>query len=242
MNSSRAKSPKLSEAIKLHIHIGKNHWEAVKWILKYLKATADVGLVYGIDQRKHVDVDGFVDADYAKDPDNGRSITGHLVLKKERATREKRTTIPARYTNDDNVSLSRPSRSKETNNLSEKDEWVRAMEEEMSSLKKNHTWELVDQPPGQKLHINVRYHFIREIVESKEIEVAKIGTKDNAVDAFRKVVPERWKRRGLLVEEMIKIFKDLDIEYRMLPVDINVRKMPTSASNRLPSNWKACTN
>ncbi|GKF90988.1 hypothetical protein Tco_0274689 [Tanacetum coccineum] len=33
-------------------------------------------------------------------------------------------------------------------NSSEKDEWVRAMEEEMCSLKKNHTWELVDQPPG----------------------------------------------------------------------------------------------
>nr|GFB14621.1 mechanosensitive ion channel protein 6-like [Tanacetum cinerariifolium] len=53
---------------------------------------------------------------------------------------------------------------------------------------------------------------------------------------------ERWKRRGLLVDEMIKIFNDLDIEYRMLPVDINVRKMPTLALNRLPSNWKACTN
>ncbi|GJS30276.1 mechanosensitive ion channel protein 6-like protein [Tanacetum coccineum] len=53
---------------------------------------------------------------------------------------------------------------------------------------------------------------------------------------------ERWKRRGLLLEEMIKIFKDLDIEYRMLPVDINVRKMPTLDSNRLPSNWNACTN
>nr|GEZ31640.1 mechanosensitive ion channel protein 6-like [Tanacetum cinerariifolium] len=53
---------------------------------------------------------------------------------------------------------------------------------------------------------------------------------------------ERWKRRGLLVEEMIKIFKDLEIEYRMLPVDLNVRKMPDLASNRLPSNWKACTN
>ncbi|GJT02026.1 hypothetical protein Tco_0823195 [Tanacetum coccineum] len=37
-------------------------------------------------------------------------------------------------------------------------------------------------------HINVRYHFIKEIVESKEIEVAKIGTKDNAADAFTKVV------------------------------------------------------
>nr|GEW44518.1 hypothetical protein [Tanacetum cinerariifolium] len=33
-------------------------------------------LVYGIDQGKHVDVDGFVDADYAKDTDKGRSITG----------------------------------------------------------------------------------------------------------------------------------------------------------------------
>nr|GEX20055.1 retrovirus-related Pol polyprotein from transposon TNT 1-94 [Tanacetum cinerariifolium] len=37
-------------------------------------------------------------------------------------------------------------------------------------------------------HINVRYHFIREIVESKEIEVAKIGTEDNVADAFTKVV------------------------------------------------------
>ncbi|XP_071703540.1 mechanosensitive ion channel protein 6-like [Rutidosis leptorrhynchoides] len=53
---------------------------------------------------------------------------------------------------------------------------------------------------------------------------------------------ERWQRRALLVEEMIKIFRDLDIEYRMLPVDINVRNMPTLASNRLPSNWTACTN
>ncbi|GKB85376.1 hypothetical protein Tco_0957648 [Tanacetum coccineum] len=38
-------------------------------------------------------------------------------------------------------------------------------------------------------HNNVKYHFIREIVESKEIEVVKIGTYDNAADAFTKVVP-----------------------------------------------------
>nr|GEV31185.1 retrotransposon protein, putative, Ty1-copia subclass [Tanacetum cinerariifolium] len=63
-----------------------------------------VGLVYGKDQGNHVDVDGFVDADYAKDPNKSRSITG-------------------------------------------------------------------------------------EIMESKEIKVAKIGTKDNAADMFIKVVP-----------------------------------------------------
>nr|GEY05010.1 RNA-directed DNA polymerase, eukaryota [Tanacetum cinerariifolium] len=38
-------------------------------------------------------------------------------------------------------------------------------------------------------HINVRYHFIREIMKSKKIKVAKIGMKDNAADAFIKVVP-----------------------------------------------------
>ncbi|GKE98304.1 hypothetical protein Tco_0021655, partial [Tanacetum coccineum] len=35
----------------------------------------------------------------------------------------------------------------------------------------------------------MRYHFIRDIMESKEIGVAKIDTKDNAADAFTKVVP-----------------------------------------------------
>ncbi|KAM7514022.1 hypothetical protein LguiA_003605 [Lonicera macranthoides] len=51
---------------------------------------------------------------------------------------------------------------------------------------------------------------------------------------------ERWVRRSLLIEEMIKIFRDLDVEYRMLPVDINVRNMPDSTSTRCPSNWDAC--
>ncbi|CAO2817594.1 unnamed protein product [Amaranthus hypochondriacus] len=51
---------------------------------------------------------------------------------------------------------------------------------------------------------------------------------------------ERWVRRSTLVEEMIKIFKELDIEYRMLPMDVNVRNMPPLVSDRLPSNWTAC--
>uniref|UniRef100_A0A5B7BL62 Mechanosensitive ion channel protein n=1 Tax=Davidia involucrata TaxID=16924 RepID=A0A5B7BL62_DAVIN len=51
---------------------------------------------------------------------------------------------------------------------------------------------------------------------------------------------ERWSRRTLLVEEMIKVFRELDIEYRMLPLDMNVRNMPVLTSNTLPSNWTTC--
>nr|GEU99432.1 cytochrome P450 81E8-like [Tanacetum cinerariifolium] len=36
-------------------------------------------------------------------------------------------------------------------------------------------------------HINVRYHFIREVLEAKTVEVLKVGTEHNAADALTKV-------------------------------------------------------
>ncbi|GJX69666.1 retrotransposon protein, putative, ty1-copia subclass [Tanacetum coccineum] len=62
------------------VNPGKNHWEAVKWILKYLRGTANVGLVYGINCDNHVDITGFFDSNYAKDPDKGWSITSYTFL------------------------------------------------------------------------------------------------------------------------------------------------------------------
>jgi hypothetical protein len=52
---------------------------------------------------------------------------------------------------------------------------------------------------------------------------------------------ERWARRSLLVEEMVKIFRELDIEYRLLPLDINVRAMPSVNTTRFPSTWTETT-
>ncbi|KAJ0966925.1 hypothetical protein J5N97_023842 [Dioscorea zingiberensis] len=51
---------------------------------------------------------------------------------------------------------------------------------------------------------------------------------------------ERWTRRELVVQEMIRVLMELEIEYRMLPVDVNLRKMPRPSSNRLPSTWSTC--
>ncbi|KAL6506656.1 hypothetical protein OROHE_022488 [Orobanche hederae] len=51
---------------------------------------------------------------------------------------------------------------------------------------------------------------------------------------------ERWVRRALLVEDMVRTFRELDIEYRLLPLDVNVRNMPPISSSRMPSNWSVC--
>ncbi|CAI9769783.1 unnamed protein product [Fraxinus pennsylvanica] len=48
---------------------------------------------------------------------------------------------------------------------------------------------------------------------------------------------EKWQRRALLADEMVKIFKELDIEYRLYPLDINIRSMPPLNASRHPSTW-----
>ena len=59
---------------------GKDPWEALKWILRYLKGNANFGLIY---QRRRIIiglVEGYVDSDYAKDLDERRLITGYLFI------------------------------------------------------------------------------------------------------------------------------------------------------------------
>ncbi|KAM0889260.1 hypothetical protein ACQ4PT_027826 [Festuca glaucescens] len=47
----------------------------------------------------------------------------------------------------------------------------------------------------------------------------------------------RFVRRELVLQEMIRVLKDLDIEYRMLPLDVNVRNTPPLQSTRMPTTW-----
>ena len=57
---------------------GVDHWTAVKNILKYLKRTKDMFLVYGGD--KELVVNGYVDASFDTDPDDSKSQTGYVFL------------------------------------------------------------------------------------------------------------------------------------------------------------------
>ena len=57
---------------------GKVHWEAVKWILRYLKGTKGVGLLFDKNSNNAKSLLGYVDADYGQDLDGRRSTTGYL--------------------------------------------------------------------------------------------------------------------------------------------------------------------
>ncbi|KAG8472495.1 hypothetical protein CXB51_034177 [Gossypium anomalum] len=56
-------------------NLGKEHWKAVQWILRYLRGTTDVYLQFG---KTEDGVIGYVDANFAGDLDKRRSLTGYV--------------------------------------------------------------------------------------------------------------------------------------------------------------------
>ncbi|KAF2289754.1 hypothetical protein GH714_038482 [Hevea brasiliensis] len=55
----------------------KEHWQAEKWIMRYLKDTVDVGLIF--DRAKMSDLFvGYVDLDFTGDLNKRRSLTSYL--------------------------------------------------------------------------------------------------------------------------------------------------------------------
>ncbi|KAE8661582.1 putative ribonuclease H protein [Hibiscus syriacus] len=67
----------VSQVCKYMFKPGKQHWEVVKWIFRYLNGTVGHGIVFG-SQRDNPLVVGYVDSDYASDLDNRRSTTGYV--------------------------------------------------------------------------------------------------------------------------------------------------------------------
>ena len=56
-------------------NLGKQHWDVVKWILRYLKGTSDFVLCFG---GKDTLLRGYTDFDMAGNLDNRRSTIGYV--------------------------------------------------------------------------------------------------------------------------------------------------------------------
>jgi hypothetical protein len=57
---------------------GKEHWNEVKWILRYLKGTSHFGLLFDKNSMKENDIMGFVDSDFVGDLDKRRAISSYV--------------------------------------------------------------------------------------------------------------------------------------------------------------------
>ncbi|XP_042041932.1 secreted RxLR effector protein 161-like [Salvia splendens] len=57
---------------------GPAHWEALKWLLRYLKHTAKYGLCYSKCE-EGVKLAGYVDSNYANDRDKRKSTTSYIL-------------------------------------------------------------------------------------------------------------------------------------------------------------------
>ncbi|XP_042038256.1 secreted RxLR effector protein 161-like [Salvia splendens] len=74
--------PDISQAVGIvsrYMHDpGKGHLQAVKWILRYIKDTVDIGLLFEHDKSLGHFAVGYCDSDYVGDLDKRRSTTGYL--------------------------------------------------------------------------------------------------------------------------------------------------------------------
>ena len=69
----------IARVVSKYMHdLGKGHWQAVKWVLRYLLKTIDGGLVFKQDDACDQYATGFVDSDYAGDLDKRQSTTVYV--------------------------------------------------------------------------------------------------------------------------------------------------------------------
>ena len=79
--------PDLSYAIsvvsKYMVDPYKEHWYALKWVLRYIKGTLNKGLIFGVDigyvSHEKV-ITGYVDSDFARCLDTRKSLTGYVFI------------------------------------------------------------------------------------------------------------------------------------------------------------------
>ncbi|GKE55157.1 transposable element, partial [Tanacetum coccineum] len=168
----------------------KAYWEAVQWILRYLRGTTDFSLVY--DSGVNTYVTEYVDSGYVCDLDRIRSLTGYVFTLGGCAISWKATL-------------------QSTVALSTTEAKYMAMAEGIKEaiwfidlvgvlgMQQDHTVVHCDSQTAIHLsknqvyhertkHIDVRYHFIREVISEGVVHVRKIHTTNNPADMLTKSV------------------------------------------------------
>ena len=170
---------------------GKKHWDAVKTILRYLSGTSDHKLCYG---QGDAGITGHVDSDYAGCMDTRRSTTGWIfkfagsAISWRSVLQDCTSTTEAEY-------VAASEACKEAiwlvclvGDMWQKNSLLEIFCDSASAiaLAKNLVFH------AKTKHIDVRYHFVRDCIASKKVELLKVHTTENAADALTKSPSTRF--------------------------------------------------
>ncbi|CAA7059133.1 unnamed protein product [Microthlaspi erraticum] len=172
---------------------GRDHWTAVKWILRYLRGTSSLKLTFGGTKPLLV---SYTDSDMSGDVDSRKSTSGYLVTFAGGAVAwQSRLQKCVALSTTEAEFIAATEACKEVlwmkNFLADigfkQDKYVLLCDSQSAiCLGKNSTFH------SRSKHIDRRYHWIRDVVASKEVELEKVHTDDNGADMMTKSLP-RWK-------------------------------------------------
>lgn len=204
-----ATRPDIAYAVSLlsqfNTNYEKRHWDAAKRVLRYLKGTSDYGIYFSKNQEE---LKGFADADWGGCINDRRSYTGYCFKLSSGAisweSRKQRT-----------VALS--STEAEYMGLSEAVKEAVYLRKFFEELEIEETQELIiyndnqgaaklaknSQFHGRTKHIDIRYHFIRDVVEDQKVTIKYIRSEDMSADILTK---------SLSKKNHVKCTKELGLE------------------------------
>ena len=164
---------------------GQKHWQAVKRIFRYLIGTRDLGILFG-NSGSSIAVNGFTDADYAGCLESRKSRSGFVFLlnggpicwSSQRQSVVALSTAEAEY-----IALTHGTKEAL---------WLRQMLKELDFVCDTIPIN-VDNQSAIKLtknsefhkrskHIDVRFHFVRDVLNRKEIDLNYIESKQQLAD------------------------------------------------------------
>ena len=196
----------VSQVAKFSANPGQVHWKAVKRILRYLHGTRNMGLIFRnlSPTSQHIFPHsitslipvGFVDADYARDISTRRSCTGFVFFLAEAPISWQTRQQPS-------VALSTmESEFMAACAAAQESLWLLQLLKEFGTLftvpitiyeDNKACLDYSKNPTSHQRtkHISVRYHFIRDLITAKTIQLLAIPSADNIADIFTKPLDKR---------------------------------------------------
>ncbi|GKA87395.1 putative RNA-directed DNA polymerase [Tanacetum coccineum] len=168
---------------------GKKHWEAVKWIFRYLRGTSKLGITFGNGKPMLV---GYTDSDLAGNKDNMKSTSGYLMTFAGGAVSwQSRLQKCVALSTTEAEYVAATEACKELL-------WLKRFLQELGFKQQRYavlcdnqsTIHLAKNSMFHKRtkHIDIRYHWIRDAIEDGMFELNKVHTDDNASDMLTKAV------------------------------------------------------